>query len=335
MTTNGSKEEPRFSADAEPPTEPRAGRGDDVKWERQVIERLATFGLKEQRSRRRWGIFFKVLLVAYIAVLSWQVLPQFFGDDALTGGKHTALVDIYGEISDAAEANADSIISGLRDAFEAKQTAGVILRINSPGGSPVQAGYVNDEMVRLRSLYPDIPLYAVITDMCASGGYYIAVAADHIYADKASVVGSIGVLMNGFGFVGALDKLGIERRLLTAGEHKGFLDPFSPAKDADVRHIQGLLDAIHAQFIDTVKKGRGDRLKDNPDIFSGLVWTGEQGVALGLVDGLGNSSYVAREVIGAKKIVDYTHRPPLFDRFAERIGVAFARVVGWAPMRLN
>lgn len=335
MTTNGNKEEPHFNADAVPSMPPRPGRDGDVKWERELIERLATFGLKEQRNRRRWGIFFKVLLVAYILVLSWQALPGFFGEDALTGGRHTALVDIYGEISDATEANADSIIAGLRDAFEAKQTAGVILRINSPGGSPVQAGYVNDEMTRLRSLYPNIPLYAVITDMCASGGYYIAAAADHIYADKASVVGSIGVLMNGFGFVGALDKLGIERRLLTAGEHKGFLDPFSPAKDDDVRHIQGLLNAIHTQFIATVKKGRGDRLKDNPEIFSGLVWTGEQGVALGLVDGLGNSSYVARELIGEQKIVDYTHRPPLFDRFAERLGVALARVAGLTQMRLH
>ncbi|KAF0193170.1 MAG: protease IV [Gammaproteobacteria bacterium] len=335
MINNGSKEEPHFSANGVESTEPPSGRGDQVTWEREVIERLATFGLKEQRSRRRWGIFFKVLLVAYILVLSWQALPRFFGDDALTGGKHTALVDIYGEISDAAEANADSVILGLRDAFEDKQTAGVILRINSPGGSPVQAGYVNDEMTRLRGLYPNIPLYVVITDMCASGGYYIAAAADKIYADKASIVGSIGVLMNGFGFVGALDKLGIERRLLTAGEHKGFLDPFSPAKDDDIRHIKGLLSSIHAQFIATVKKGRGDRLKDSPEIFSGLVWTGEQGIALGLVDGLGNSSYVAREVIGEKKIVDYTHRPPLFDRFVERIGVTLVRVAGLTQMRLN
>ncbi len=335
MTSNGSKEEPHFSANGVESPEPYSGRGNQVTWEREVIERLATFGLKEQRSRRRWGIFFKVLLVAYILVLSWQALPRFFGDDALTGGKHTALVDIYGEISDAAEANADSIISGLRDAFEDKQTAGVILRINSPGGSPVQAGYVNDEMTRLRGLYPNIPLYVVITDMCASGGYYIAAAADKIYADKASIVGSIGVLMNGFGFVGTLDKLGVERRLLTAGEHKGFLDPFSPAKDEDVRHINGLLSSIHAQFIAAVKKGRGDRLKDSPEIFSGLVWTGEQGIALGLVDGLGNSSYVAREVIGEKRIVDYTRRPPLFDRFVERIGVTLVRVAGLTQMRLN
>lgn len=335
MTTSG-KEEPRFNVDGLEPAEAVPPvRDSDIKWERELIERLATFGLKEQRSRRRWGIFFKVLLVLYVLVLTWQALPGFMGEEALKGGKHTALIEIRGVIADDAEANADSIISGLRDAFDDKRTAGVIVRINSPGGSPVQAGYVNDEIARLRGLHPDIPLYAVVTDMCASGGYYIAAAADGIYADKASVVGSIGVLMNGFGFVGAMDKLGIERRLLTAGENKGFLDPFSPQREEDVTHIRKMLGAIHEQFIDTVRKGRGERLKENDELFSGLVWTGEQGLELGLVDGLGSSSYVAREVIGHERIIDYTYRPPVFERFAERIGVTFARAVGTSELSLR
>ena len=199
----------------------------------------------------------------------------------------------------------------------------------------MQAGYVNDEIVRLRQKYPDIPLYAVVTDICASGGYYIAAAADKIYADKASLVGSIGVLMDGFGFVGTLDKLGIERRLLTAGEHKGFLDPFSPSRPGDVKFVQQMLDMIHQQFIDAVKRGRGDRLKDNKDLFSGLIWTGQQGIELGLVDALGSSSYVAREVIGAEKIVDFTNRPPVFERFVERMGAASARALVTMGIRLH
>jgi protease IV len=226
------------------------------------------------------------------------------------------------------------IITGLRDAFEARHVKGVILRINSPGGSPVQAGYINDEIRRLRAEYAHIPLYAVVTDICASGGYYVAAAADEIYADKASIVGSIGVRMDSFGFVGAMEKLGIERRLITAGEHKGFLDPFQETREADVAHIQGLLDNIHTQFIEIVREGRKDRLVDNPDIFSGLVWTGEQGVKLGLVDGLASSSQVARELIGAEHIVNYTPRPDFLQRFSERFGVAMAKALaGTAGMK--
>lgn len=294
----------------------------------EIINRLAFAALNEQRRTRRWNIFFKGLLFAYLFLIMLMIyLPTDKTGGKLTVGKHTALVDVNGVIADNSEANADTIISGLRDAFKDKNTAGVILRINSPGGSPVQAGYVNDEINRLREKHPDTKVYAVVTDICASGGYYIAAAADEIYADKASVVGSIGVLMNGFGFVDAMKKMGIERRLYTAGENKGILDPFTEEKPEDVTHVKGMLNNIHEQFIDVVKKGRGDRLVKNKNIFSGLFWTGEQAIELGLVDGLGSSSYVARELVQAEKIVDFTPRPDYLDRFAERFGVAMADVM--------
>jgi len=304
----------------------KAGPG-DKDWERDVVNRLAFAALNEQRRARRWNVFFKSLFFIYLFVLLFYV-PMEWGDTTITTGKHTALVELDGVIAANTPANADNLTSSLRRAFKDEDTAGIILRINSPGGSPVQAGYVYDEIKRLRGKYPNIKLYAVVTDICASGGYYIAAAADEIYADKASIVGSIGVLMDGFGFVDTLKKVGAERRLMTAGEHKGILDPFSPLKNDEVRHVQGLLDGIHQQFIDAVKAGRGDRLADNPDIFSGLFWSGEDGVKLGLVDGLGSSSYVAREVIGVEKIVDFTARPDYFERFADRIGAAMANVIG-------
>lgn len=297
-----------------------------VKWERQVIEKLVMGLFHEQRKTRRWSVIFKGLTLAYLLMLFFIYMPD-LDDSNVSIGKHTALIDIQGVIAADAEASADNVIAGLRVAFKDKGTAGIILRINSPGGSPVQAGYINDEITRLRFKHPDIPLYTVITDICASGGYYIAVAADQIYADKASIVGSIGVLMDGFGFVGAMDKLGIERRLLTAGEHKGFLDPFSPINGAEKEHVEMLLGSIHEQFISTVKKGRGERLKPDDDLFSGLVWNGEQGVEMGLVDGLGSSSYVAREVIGVEKISNFTHKVPALDRFIDRIGVAMANTM--------
>ena len=290
-----------------------------------IINRLAFAALNEQRRTRRWNIFFKGLLFAYLFLIMLMIyFPADKSGAKLTVGKHTALVEVNGVIADNTEANADTIVTGLRDAFEDRNTAGVIIRINSPGGSPVQAGYVNDEINRLREKYPDIKVYAVVTDVCASGGYYIAAAADEIYADKASMVGSIGVLMNSFGFVDAMKKMGIERRLYTAGENKGILDPFSKEKPEDVAHIKGMLNNIHEQFIDVVKKGRGDRLVENKDIFSGLFWTGEQAIELGLVDGLGSSSYVARELVQAEKIVNFTLRPNYLDRFAERFGMAMA-----------
>ena len=296
------------------------------KWERELVRKLAFSALNEQRRNRRWGIFFKFFMLTYLIALLVLWWPDKFLDASLikTSSEHTAVVELKGVIADDAEASADNIIGGLREAFEDEKTKGVILRINSPGGSPVQAGYINDEIVRLRKKYPDTPLYAVVTDICASGGYYIAAAADKIYVDKASIVGSIGVLMNGFGYVEGMEKLGIERRLMTAGEHKGIMDPFSPAKDYDRRYIEGMLSKIHQQFIDTVKQGRGDRLKDDEEIFSGLFWTGEESIELGLADELGSSSYVAREVIGAEDIVDYTTTDDLIERFAKRVGAGAA-----------
>ncbi|TDJ16607.1 MAG: S49 family peptidase [Gammaproteobacteria bacterium] len=299
-----------------------------AEFERALVNKIASEAITEQRRARRWSVFFKLFMVGYISIFTIYYLVGGIDGPSLGGEKHTALIDISGIISADSEASADYIVSGLRAAFEDKNTAGIILRINSPGGSPVQAGYVNDEIYRLRDEYPDIPIYSVITDVCASGGYYIAAAADKIYADKASVVGSIGVIMSGFGFVDSIEKLGIERRLLHAGKNKGFLDPFSPLKAEDVEHVETLLTDIHQQFVDAVMKGRGDRLANDEKIFSGLIWTGEQSIALGLVDALGSAGYVAREVIGVEEIVDFTKRESFLDRFANEIGATFARAIG-------
>jgi protease-4 len=294
-------------------------------WERQVIEDLAYAAIKEQRNSRRWGYVFKGLVLLYLVALMMLMLPS--GDLATDKTEHTALVDIQGVIAANADANADTIVTGIRNAFDNEQAQGLILRLNTPGGSPVQAGVINDEIQRLQATRPNFPVYAVIQDICASGGYYIAAAADEIYADKASIVGSIGVRMDGFGFTGTMEKLGVERRLLTAGEHKGFLDPFLPVQQADVEHITSMLDNIHQQFIDIVKTGRGDKLNDDPKLFSGLVWSGEQALPLGLVDGLANSSHVAREIIGAEEIIDYTPRPNYLDRFAGKLGASLSQVI--------
>ncbi|MGH8246304.1 MAG: S49 family peptidase, partial [Gammaproteobacteria bacterium] len=295
-------------------------------FEQELVNQLAREFLAEQRRSRRWSVFFKLLLALYLfAFLLIYVAEELEIDAAgFPGKEHTALVDIEGVIAVDAGASADHIVAGLRAAFDNDRTAGVIIRINSPGGSPVQAGYVNDEIRRLRAKHPDIPIVAVISDLCASGGYYIAVAADKIYADKASIVGSIGVVMTGFGFVEAIQKLGIERRLQQAGENKGFLDPFSPMKESDVQHVDSLVKAIYGQFVEIVKRGRGDRLKADEQIFSGLVWTGEQSLELGLVDGLGSAGYVAREIIGAEDIVDFTRRESYLDRFAKGLGTVLA-----------
>ena len=293
----------------------------------ELVNRIAWEAIAEQRRARRWGIFFKLLFAFYIIVITFMYYPFDITESPIGGKKHTALVDIEGVIATDTEANADYIAGGLRAAFENKNTAGVILRINSPGGSPVQAGYINDEIRRLRSLYPEIPLYAVITDICASGGYYIAAAADGIYANKASIVGSIGVIMEGFGFVETIRKLGVERRMMHAGDNKAFLDPFSPLQPDEVAHAEKLLQRVYQQFIDTVKAGRGNRLKQDDKIFSGLIWTGEESVELGLVDGLGSASFVAREVIGEEEIVDYTIHETYFDQFARKLGTAVAGVL--------
>ena len=297
---------------------------DDPNWEKDVLTKLLFSTLEEQKRTRRWNLVFKGLLLGYFLVLLILMLIPSPGKEGIPLGDHTALIEVNGVISAESEASADKIVTSLRKAFKSDNAKGIILRINSPGGSPVQAGYINDEIKRLKEKHPDKKVYAVISDLCASGGYYIAAAADQIYADKASVVGSIGVVMNSFGFVEAIDKLGIERRLYTAGENKGFLDPFSPQKQDEVDHIEGLLSQIHQQFINVVKAGRGDKLKDEKRLFSGLVWTGEQAVELGLVDALGSSSYVAREVIKEKEIVDYTQKPTYLEQLADRFGIAVA-----------
>ncbi len=292
----------------------------NLSMEQSLLNELARELLLENKRARRWGIFFKGLFGLYL--LSFFIVYLINNSDVagLTASQHTALIDINGVISSTTEANADYVVTGLRKAFENPNTKGLILRINSPGGSPVQAGYINDEISRLKDKYPDIPVYAVISDMCASGGYYIAAAADEIFANKASVVGSIGVVMAGFGFTEAIDKLGVERRLLHAGSNKGFLDPFQPLKHDEVEHVQVLLDDIHKQFIDVVKSGRGDRLVDDEKLFSGLIWTGEESIELGLVDGLASASQVARDIIGVEDIVDYTRREHFLDQFARQIG---------------
>ncbi|GMV54648.1 MAG: hypothetical protein AMXMBFR6_04530 [Betaproteobacteria bacterium] len=296
----------------------------DAHWERDVLRKLALETLAEQKRRRRWGIFFKLLGFAYLSFLI-IVFGEFdWKGETFEGHKHSALVDVSGVIGASGEASAERLMASLQSAFEAKDTAGVILRINSPGGSPVQSGIINDEIRRLRKKYPAIPLYAVVEDICASGGYYVAVAADKIFVDKASIVGSIGVLMDGFGFTGAMDKLGVERRLLTAGENKGFLDPFSPQQERHRQHAQILLDDVHRQFVEVVRAGRGRRLKETPDMFSGLMWTGARSIELGLTDGLGSVESVARDVIKAEDILDYTQRQNLAERFAKRLGAGVA-----------
>ncbi len=292
-------------------------------WERQVIERLALSAIKEQRTARHWGIFFKFLTFISLFVLLGLAM-DWIGGRVGAGMEHTALIDLQGEIGSSDLVNTDSVVSSLQSAFEDRHTKGVILRINSPGGSPVQAGIINDEIKRQRKLHPNIPLYAVVEDICASGCYYIAVAADKIYVDKASIVGSIGVLMDGFGFTGAMDRLGVERRLITAGENKAILDPFSPANPKHKEFAQKLLNQIHQQFIAVVRNGRGARLKETPEMFSGLFWSGEASIKMGLADALGNSEYVAREVIKQDNIVDFTIRENFADRFAKRLGAAMA-----------
>ena len=297
---------------------------DDPRWERKIVEKLALEALAEQRRRRRWGIFFRLLGFAYVTV--FLVLAVDWGDGSTLGDgqKHTALVQLNGVIRERGDANAEHLVAALQAAFADKGTAGVILRINSPGGSPVQAGIINDEIRRLRSKHADVPIYAVVEDVCASGGYYVAAATDKIFVDKASLVGSIGVLMDGFGFTGTMEKLGVERRLLTAGEHKGFLDPFSPQDAGHKEHAKKMLGEIHEQFIDVVRKGRGQRLKETPDMFSGLLWTGARSIELGLADALGSVESVARDVIKAEDIRDYTVKPNFAEKFAKQFGADMA-----------
>jgi len=293
-------------------------------WEREVLEKLAMAAVTEQRRARRWSVFFKSLMFVYLIVIgAIAFYPKF--EKGIDGSEkqHTAIIDVVGAIAENEVANADSIIEGLRDAVKDKKTKGIVLNINSPGGSPVQSAYVYDEIKRLKLKYPKIPVYAVVSDICASGGYYIAAAADKIYVNQSSMIGSIGVVMNGFGFVNTMEKLGVDRRLIIAGEHKALMDPFSPANEEETKHMQTLLDDVHEQFIAAVKAGRGDRLQVTKDMFSGLVWTGEQGVKLGLADDFGSVDSVARNVIGAKKKINFTPQERLLDKIAGKLGASF------------
>ena len=295
-------------------------------WQQQTIEKLALSGLKEQQTARRWSTFFKGLTFAYLFLLLILGLGLLDGKGA--AGPHTALIEINGVIEAGGDVNADTFISSLNDAYESSGTKGIILRFNTPGGSPVQSGIINDEIVRQKKLHPNIPVYGVVEDICASGGYYIAAATDKIYVDKGSIVGSIGVLMDGYGFTDVMKKVGIERRLLTAGENKAMLDPFSPVNPKHQALAQTMLNEIHEQFKTVVRKGRGARLKETPETFSGLFWSGEQSIKLGLADALGSADFVAREVIKQEEIVDYTYQDTVIDRFAKRLGASMTKSVG-------
>jgi protease-4 len=300
-------------------------------WQQKTIEKLALSGLDEQKRSRRWGIFFKTLTFIYLfgtlfAIMGW------LGEGKSSSSPHTAIIDLNGVIEAGGEVNSDSVITSLKDAYASGGTKGIILRINSPGGSPVQAGIINDEIRRQKALHPKIPVYAVVEDICASGGYYIAVAADKIYVDKASIIGSIGVLMDGYGFTEVMKKVGVERRLMTAGENKAMLDPFSPVNPKHQALAQAMLNEVHEQFKSVVRQGRGARLKETPEVFSGLFWSGEQGIKLGLADAIGSADYVAREVIKQDEIVDYTYQETVVDRFAKRLGASMAKSIGLDAM---
>lgn len=298
-------------------------RPDSGSKEWQLIEKALLESHAEQRRSRRWGIFFKSLTFVYLFVLLWAIrMPMMQQEGSISADNFAAVIEINGPIAAQQDANADAIIHAIREAFDHEGAKGLILRINSPGGSPVQAGYVYDEIQRLKQNKPDFPVYAVISDIGASGAYYIAAAADEIYADKASLVGSIGVIGSGFGFEGAMKKLGIERRLYTAGEHKAFLDPFSPEVPEEKEFWNGVLKLTHQQFIDQVKKGRGDRLQVTPDVFSGLIWTGEQALEMGLIDGLGSASFVARTQLDTEELVNFTYQPEPWERLVKEFGAS-------------
>lgn len=296
-------------------------------WERHVLEQIASAALVEQRRARRWGILFKLLTFGFLFGVLFIVLGSLGATQRVCLDQCTAMVALEGELDADGRASADNVIAGLQAAFKNKGTHGVVLRINSPGGSPVQAGQINDEIRRLRGKYPDTPLYAVVDEVCASGAYYVAVAADRIYVDKASLIGSIGVIMDGFGFVGAMDKVGVERRALTAGENKDFLDPFQPISPQQKAYAQQMLDEIHQQFIAAVKEGRGSRLHESPELFSGLVWNGKRGIELGLADALGSVESVARDVIKAEEIVDFTVQESVAERVARKFGATLGGTV--------
>ncbi|MEW4982539.1 MAG: S49 family peptidase [Cycloclasticus sp.] len=293
-------------------------------WERSVLEKVALASVVEQRRARRWSIFFKLFFFAYIVVISTLVMSPLKDGAVMSKGAHTAVIDVKGVIVSGGEADANSIIESLNNAIKDPNTKGIILRVNSPGGSPVQSSYVYKAIREVKKNNPDIPVYAVVEDLCASGGYFIASAADKIFVNESSIVGSIGVVMNGFGFTDAMKTLGVERRLYTAGEHKGFLDPFSDVNPSERAHVQSMLNDIHLEFTQAVKNGRGERLTDNPDLFSGLVWAGSESIRLGLTDAIGNVQSVAKNEIGEEKIVDFTAQQPFIERLAKSMGVAMA-----------
>jgi len=300
-------------------------------WERATLEKLAFAALNEQKATRRWKTVVRLSWLAFFIALVWLALHRGSAPSSVTT-PHTAVVEIRGEIAEGADASAEFVNSALRAAFEDEGARAVVLLINSPGGSPVQAGMMNDEILRLKAKHKK-PVYAVVEETCASAAYYIAVAADQIYVDKASIVGSIGVLMDGFGFTGLMDKLGVERRLLTAGENKGFLDPFSSQSERQRAYAQTMLNQIHQQFITVVKNGRGDRLKETPEMFSGLFWSGQQAITLGLADQLGSLEFVAREVVKTEDIIDYTRRDNVAERLVKRFGAALGEGAMKAALR--
>lgn len=297
-------------------------------WERKTLEKLLFNTMKEQRAKRRWSIFFKLLFFTLLIIFLLILWPNANSlPNAAKAKSHISLIDIRGLIADSAPANADNIIEGLQNSFEDKNTQAVVLRINSPGGSPVQAAQIYREICFLRTQHPKIKIYAVCDDLCASAAYYIASATDAIYASPASLVGSIGVLMDGFGFVDTMKKVGVERRLITAGSYKGFLDPFSPEKPDEKKIAERMIEGVHQQFINAVKQGRGNRLKETPDLFSGLAWSGQEAFPLGLIDGFSDLTSLSRDVIKNKNIVDYTVKPGLLQQLSDRIGASFAEKI--------
>lgn len=314
-------QDPQGQPPVSPSVDPaKAEASTDENWARHTLQQLAFAQLQEQQIARRWKVGLRVAWLVLLALVFWQAF-SYSSPASHPSMPHTAMVAVVGEIGSETEASAENVMSAMRRALEDSGSQALVLLINSPGGSPVQAGLINDEIVRLRALH-NKPIYVVVEESCASAAYYIAAAADRIYVDKASIVGSIGVLMDGFGFTELMNKLGIERRLMTAGTNKGFLDPFSPQTEPQRKHAQAMLDQIHTQFIDAVKKGRGDRLKETPEMFSGLFWSGQQAVDLGLADSLGSLEGVARDVVKAPDVIDYTQRENVAERLVKRFGAA-------------
>ncbi|HFD12733.1 MAG TPA: S49 family peptidase [Crenotrichaceae bacterium] len=293
-------------------------------WEKTVLEKIALSAIEEQKRARHWSTFFKLLTFLYLALVLYKVFVPGFGIDATrSGGSHTAVIDVVGMITEDSESNADRVTKGLREAADDKATKGIILRMNTPGGTPVQSAYIYDEIRRIKQQHPELPIISVVSDICASGGYYVASAADKIFVNKSSLIGSIGVLLNGFGFVDTMKKLGVERRLLTAGSHKGIMDPFLPMKKDDQEHVEHVLSTVHQHFIDAVKAGRGERLHADPRIFTGLFWSGEEGIQLGLADGVGTVRSIAEQEIGETNLVNFTPQENLLDRLGGKFKVAF------------